>query len=411
MRIMYLNPSGQLGGAELSLLDVLSSIRAAAPDWVLGLIIGGTGPLGARAAELGVEVTVLPFPDALARLGDAGAGGLAGRQITRAELIGKLLLAGSPTVAYLSRLRRAINAFAPDVLHSNGFKMHVLSARARRKRSSQLPVIWHMRDYLSARPLMAKLLRWHSTCCNLVVANSESVAEDVRAVCGERVKVQTVYNGIDLQNFSPVGAALDLDSLAGLSIAPDGTVRVGLLATLARWKGHETFLRAMSLLPPELRVRAYVVGGALYQTEGSQYDVSELRHLASELGLEERVGFTGFVEDSAAAMRALDIVVHASTRPEPFGRVIVEAMACGRALVASRAGGALEIINDGVDALSHAPGDARTLAESIKQLATDAEMRSRLASAGIITARQRFSRERMATDLIPIYRSVVSSGN
>lgn len=411
MRIMYLNPSGQLGGAELSLLDLLSSLRASAPDWPLGLIVGGAGPLAARAADLGVEVVVLPFPDALARLGDAGAGDLAGRQVARSKMVGKLLLAGSPTVAYLRRLRRAINAFAPDVLHSNGFKMHVLSARVRRKRSSRMPVIWHVRDYLSARPLMARLLHWHSTRCDLVIANSESVTEDVRAVCGERVLVRTVYNGIDLQKFSPVGAALDLDSLAGLRPAPDGTVRVGLLATLARWKGHETFLRALSRLPPELHVRGYVVGGALYQTEGSQYDVSELRRLASELGLEERVGFTGFVEDSAAAMRALDIVIHASTRPEPFGRVIVEAMASGRALVASRAGGVLEIISDGVDALSHAPGDARSLAESIKQLATDTEMRSRLARAGLITARQRFGRERIATDLIPIYRSFISSGN
>ena len=73
-----------------------------------------------------------------------------------------------------------------------------------------------------------------------------------------------------------------------------------------------------------------MIGGTLYQTEGSQYDLEDLRRLAANLGLEGRVGFTGFVDEPAAAMRALDVVVHASTQPEPFGLVIAEAMAGGR---------------------------------------------------------------------------------
>ncbi|HEY0407688.1 MAG TPA: hypothetical protein VGC89_18280, partial [Pyrinomonadaceae bacterium] len=71
MKIVYLNPSGQLGGAEMSLLDMLASLRAAAPDWSLRLVVSEDGPLAERAASLGVETIVLPFPNALARLGDA----------------------------------------------------------------------------------------------------------------------------------------------------------------------------------------------------------------------------------------------------------------------------------------------------------------------------------------------------
>ena len=245
------------------------------------------------------------------------------------------------------------------------------------------------------------------TCKSILgVLGGESVAADVRAVCGRRLTVKTIYNGIDLESFSPSGSTLDLDALSGLPPATPGTVRVGMLATLARWKGHETFLRAMALLPADLPVRGYVAGGALYQTNGSQHSLVELKRLAHKLGISNRVGFTGFIDDPAAAMRALDIVVHASTQPEPFGLVIIEGMACGRAVIAAGTGGAAELITDGADGLGHTPGDANFLAARIMQLASDAHLRARLGRSGRKTAEHRFDRARLATELIPLYLSV-----
>ncbi|MBC7911425.1 MAG: glycosyltransferase family 4 protein [Pyrinomonadaceae bacterium] len=225
------------------------------------------------------------------------------------------------------------------------------------------------------------------------------------------MKIYPVYDAIDLEHFSTAGEKLDLDSIAGLPAPAPGTLRVGLLATMARWKGHKTFLRALSLVPEGVHIRGYIIGGALYQTDGSQHSLEELRSEAAALGLEEKVGFTGFVPDAASAMRALDIVVHASTEPEPFGLVIAEAMACGRALIASEAGGAAEIINAGTDALGHPPGDSEVLAERITELALDADLRKRLGQAGRETAHRRFDRARLATELIPIYNEVLSSRN
>lgn len=400
MKIIYLSASGQLGGAEKMLLDLLASVRAAEPGWRLRLLVGEDGLLIERAWELGVETTVLPFPYALARLGDAGAGGPAGAQMSRGALLGKLFLSAPGAVAYIRRLRRALVEFAPDVIHSNSFKMHVLGVGAR---PEGVPVVWHVHDYVRARPVMARLMRLCAGRCSVVVTNSESVAADVRAVCGERVAVRSMYNAVNLRRFAPEGSTLDLDALAGLPPAAPRTVRVGLLATLARWKGHQTFLRALSLLPPALPVRGYVVGGALYQTEGSQHALEDLRRMAVQLGVADRVGFTDFVEESAAAMRSLDIVVHASTQPEPFGLVIAEAMACGRAVIASDSGGASELIAAGCDALAHPPGDAPALARRIAQLAGDANLRARLGRAGRATAERRFDHTRLAAEMIPIY--------
>jgi glycosyltransferase involved in cell wall biosynthesis len=134
--------------------------------------------------------------------------------------------------------------------------------------------------------------------------------------------------------------------------------------------------------------------------------LDELQTLASERGLSGRVGFVGYVSDSATAMRALDVVVHASTEPEPFGLVIAEAMACRRAVVASAGGGAAELIDPGVNALSHEPGDVAGLADRIRTLAADAALRARLASAARDAAERTFGRARMVGELLPVYQTL-----
>ncbi|MCA1594268.1 MAG: glycosyltransferase family 4 protein [Acidobacteria bacterium] len=403
MNIVFLNSSGQLGGVENLLLDLCASLRAAEPAWRLHLIVPAAGPLVERARALDVEVTVLPFPHALARLGDAGAGGPAGRSTGRAVFARRALFAAPFTLLYARRLRSVLRSLNPEVIHTNGFKMHVLGSWTR---AAHVPVVWHIHDYVGSRPLMARLLRLSARGCAVVVANSQSVAGDVRAALGRRVRVRSVYNAIDLKRFTPEGETVDLDALAGLPPPAHDVVRVGLVATLARWKGQRTFLEALSRVPVQLPVRGYVVGDALYQTDGSQYQLDELRRMAAELGISERVGFTGFVEDAAAAMRSLDVVVHASTEPEPFGLVIAEAMACGRAVIVSASGGAAEIFTDGADALGHTPGDADGLASRITQLASDPILRARLGRTARAAAELRFDRTRLAADWIPIYREV-----
>jgi glycosyltransferase involved in cell wall biosynthesis len=150
-----------------------------------------------------------------------------------------------------------------------------------------------------------------------------------------------------------------------------------------------------------------VVGGPIYQTDGSQVDLDELRARCEALGLGARVGFTGHVADSSSAMRALDVVVHASTDPEPFGLVIAEAMACGKAVVASEGGGATELSGT-IGVPTHPAGDAEALARSIEQLAVDRGRRERLGAAGRTAAERYFTRSRMVAELMPIYAGVAS---
>jgi glycosyltransferase involved in cell wall biosynthesis len=182
------------------------------------------------------------------------------------------------------------------------------------------------------------------------------------------------------------------------------------MGTFARWKGHVTFLEALARVPRHVPIRGYVIGDAVYDTEGSQHSRSELRDVVERLGLGDRVGFTGFVARPEAVLRALDVVVHASTSPEPFGLVIAEAMACERAVIVSLAGGAAEIVTVGVDALGHQPADPQDLAARITELAIDPALRRRIGRAARTTAERCFDPARLARELVPIYQSVVDEG-
>ncbi len=400
MRVVYLSPTGALGGAETSLLAMLASVRRARPSWALHLIAATAGPLIERADALGVSTSVLPFPAALARLGEHGAT-TDRRRMRFAVAAGR---AAASVAAYGSRLRREIRRVGPDVIHSNGLKMHVLAAWAGNR-----PLVWHLHDYIVPRPFTATLLRWSAPRCAILIANSTSVADDARAAIGNGMTIVRMYNAVDLDRFSPCGETADLDRLSGLPPAPPGTVRLGLLGTFARWKGHEAFLRAVARLPRHLPWRAYVIGDAVYQTDGSQYRRAELEHIAASLGIADRVGFTGFVRQSDAALRALDIVVHASTSPEPFGLVVAEAMACGRAVIVSRAGGAAELVTAGVDALPHTPGNVEELSARMATLIADAGLRARLSSAARQTAEKKFELGRLARELVPVYQAAVDA--
>src|SRR5690349_10756846 len=152
MRVAFLNPGAEMGGAEVCLLDLLTGLRAAVPDWPLLLICGAPGPLIEKASAIGVATQVVRMPQALAALGDSAAGGRAGNEITPAVLGRKILTTGLHLLPYTWKLRRALADYEPDVVHTNGCKMHILGSCFKPKQSE---LLWHVHDYLSDRPLMS----------------------------------------------------------------------------------------------------------------------------------------------------------------------------------------------------------------------------------------------------------------
>jgi glycosyltransferase involved in cell wall biosynthesis len=400
MRITFLSPVGVVGGAERVLLAAIRGARDHLPDARLGVVLFADGPLRAEAERRGATVTVVPLPARLAGLGDTHLRG-GGRAHTLARLGWAALGAAPAGVGFVRRLRSALRRAAPDLIHSHGLKAHALAALARPR---GVPVLWHLHDFLSHRPVMARLLRRLTGGVAGGIAISEAVRRDAEAVL-HGLAISMVRNAVDTDHFAPaVRDGAELDRLAGLPAAGPGTVRVGLVATYALWKGQDVFLDALARLPATgPAVRGYVVGGPIYATAGSQFSRDELGRRAAAGGLAGRVGFVPFRPDPADVYRMLDVAVHASTRPEPFGLTIAEAMACGKPVVVAAAGGAAELFTPGHDGLGHTPGDVMELADAIARLAADPGLRARLGANARRTAVERFSQARYGREIAAVY--------
>jgi len=391
-RVLYLSPTAQLGGAEHSLLDLAAGLdRRRYEPRVLCL---GDGPLLGAAAGRGVDVEIVTTSAAFARTS------LRGSRTPVARLLASTVGALPTFVA----IRRAARRVAPALVHSNGNKTHLLSIPLA---LAGTPVIWHVRDFLPDRRPERLLVRLANAVVGALVANSSQVAAHLVRLGARPERVHAIPNGIDVSRFDPEGPRADLRAVFGW---PEPTRVVGMVGVLARWKGQEVFLRAAREIAGQARdVRFVVVGAEIYRTSGHGDFAADLRRLTRELGLDAVVAFTGHRADVPEVMRALDVVVHASTEPEPFGRVIAEAMACARPVVWARGGGADEIVGPtGLAALGVDRGNPAALAAAIARALAEPDAARRWARAGRARIAERFDIDRHVERIQELYASLAA---
>jgi len=392
MKIVFVNPVGVIGGAERVLLTMIAALLNTKPNIQLFLIVGTDGPLIEEAEKLGVQVKLVKLPEEFNQLGDSAFKG-SNQAVMRLILLCRLVKILPHIGKYLREFQRSLCELQPDLIHSNGIKTHLLIALARIKHT---PVIWHIHDFYGSRPFMAQVLKRVSYGAKLGIAISEAVAKDAKTTL-PKLPIEIVYNAVDINYFSP------------LASPRHPFLKIGLVATFARWKGHDIFLAAASEIiktHPNLNVRFCIVGGAIYQTRGSQFSEQELKDKAAYLEITDKVDFLGFQEDIAQVYRDLDIVIHASTQPEPFGLAIVEAMACGKPVIVSQAGGAAELFTHNYDAIGVPPGEPKALAAAILDLLDNPEKRQFLSANARKTATKNFSHQRLGEQIITIYQQV-----
>ncbi|MCS7261174.1 MAG: glycosyltransferase family 4 protein, partial [Anaerolineae bacterium] len=187
---------------------------------------------------------------------------------------------------------------------------------------------------------------------------------------------------------------------------PEASVLIGTVGRVQPWKGHHIFLQVAQRVSQQLSgVRFVIVGGRVFAAD-ADYE-QRLRNLARELGIESYVFFAGHQADVAPWLAAMDIFVHCSAA-EPFGLVLVEAMAAARPVVAFADGGVPEIVLDGETGILIAPGDVPHMAEAVAKLAVDRDLAQRMGTAGRKRAETVFSATRYVRQIEDVYEEILA---
>jgi glycosyltransferase involved in cell wall biosynthesis len=380
--VVYLDHCAQLSGGEIALARLVASLRG--PRLSCEVVLGEHGLLeDLLAGSATVSVVALP----------ASTGHLRRDMVSPGTPMRRVVW---DTATYVVRLAAILRRRSPDLVVTNSLKAALYGGVA--SRLARVPVVWHLRDRIAPDYLPRSAVVLVRLAARVlprgIVANSRSTLATLRLPSGGRRPAFTAAVG---------------DPFARSHTPPsrgDGPLVVGMVGRLAPWKGQEIFLHAFARAFPSGPQRAIVVGGALFDEDAY---AAYLPALAAELGLEERVEFAGHVVDVDSYYERMDVLVHASTVPEPFGQVIVEGMAAGIPVVAAAAGGPTEIVTDGVDGILYPPSDVDALAEVLRRLANDRDLRERIGRAAWV-ASGRFAPAVIARETESFYRSVVQGG-
>ncbi len=271
-----------------------------------------------------------------------------------------------------------------EIIHTSDKKRSILLTLLLH-RLTDIPFLYHIHnsyvDYRANRAALAKAAA--------IVANSGEMKRDFIEHLGPSMeRISLLYNGIDTEQFKP---GLPSSLREEVNAAEDEVI-IGISSRLAPDKGQDTFLRAAArVVQEEPRVRFVIVGDDSIFSDNEGY-VPMLREMAEQKGLAGRVAFLGFRRDMPAIYSGLDILVNAAWR-EAFGLVVVEAMACGKAVIGTRAGGIPEIITDGKDGFLFPVNDDAALADILVRLVCGPKLRRTIGDAARRTVMDRFTIE------------------
>jgi glycosyltransferase involved in cell wall biosynthesis len=385
--VAYLQSTSEIGGSDISLLRIVERLDKSRFRPVV--LVPSDGPLVQSLRELGCEVIIVK--EMLKLTTRRGA----------AYLLRYCLNYPRVVRTILRQLRRQDVA----LLHTNtlhnlyGFLAAALAG---------VPHVWHVREIVMQSRLVRSvellLARYGA---DRVIATSDAVADMFQTNGRPRPShLVKISNGIDLDRFHPGNDGADVRRDFGIE---DDAPLVGLVARLDHWKGADVFLQAAAICHRAMpEARFLIVGGAI---DGQERYALQLQQLAQDLGLADRVHFAMWryrPEDMPRVHAALSVLVLASSWPEPFGLVLLEAMATARPVVATNHGGPREICVDGDTALLVPPRDPARMADAILAVLRDPARSQQMGQAGRRRVEELFDRNRSVKQIERLYEELLA---
>ena len=358
VRVVYLDHTAELSGGELALARLLPALRSRVEAHV---ILAEDGPLARRLEAAGASVEILPMDPAA-------------RQLRRDRIrpSGVSLGAAWAAVRYSVGLTARLRALAPDLVHTNSLKAMVYGLPSGKLAGKPVVVQVHDRiapDYLPlpAVRLVRLLCRWVA---DGVVANSVATLATLPPQCHHAV---VLSSPVDVARFSAITAP---ESARPFTVAVVGRI--------APWKGQDLFLRAFAAAFPDGDEVALVVGA---RSSARTNSTPRSKRWQQSWAWETAFAFCGFCDDVVAVLSGVDVLVHTSVIPEPFGQVVVEGMAAGLCVIVSGEGGPANIVTDGFDGILCRPRSVSSYASALPDGPGDPALRTRVGANARKTGR------------------------
>jgi glycosyltransferase involved in cell wall biosynthesis len=387
VKVLYVNHTAEVSGAERSLLSLLAALDGA----VERRVATPPGRLSAEVETLGVPTSTIA--------GTAGSLRLHPLHTPRAL--------AEMSVAAL-QVRRTARRWHADVVHANSIRTGIVLGLGR---LSPAATVVHVRDCLPPGPVTNATMRLIADTATVIVANSHYTARAVSAaVPGTHIEV--VHNAVDLERWDParINRAQARAALGGAGERP---VLLGVVAQLSPWKGQDTAIEALRLLRDEgVDAQLLLIGSAKFVARATRYDneayVASLRLRIVEAGLEDRVSWLGEREDVPELVRALDVLLLPSTE-EPFGRALIEAMALGVPVLATEVGGPSEIVTDGREGYLLAPSQPAAWAHAVRRIVDSNDGGLEMGQAGRDRVHTAFTAGHHAAAMFQVYERAAAA--
>ncbi|MGO4516249.1 glycosyltransferase family 4 protein [Terriglobus sp. 2YAB30_2] len=383
MRVLYINHTGQVSGAERVLLDMIKGLDRRYYEPFVACPADGR----LTRAVTAEDVPCVEIPQVRARFGWRLS-----QLWQAARTISQAVVAVRRTVAYLK----------PDIVHANTLRAGIVVSLATAGMSR--PSIWHVHDTLPRHPFSSaiRFLAFLSRRTQIVTV-SDAVAKAFRGLFPFGGKVNTIYNGTDLAQF-PLKAYGDRDFRSTIGV-PDNAFLVCAVGQICARKGLVELVRAFQGIRQLAPTMHLVIAGKVVFDHEQEY-FETLRHVAATPELKGRVHLIGEIRNTSALLRAADLLV-LNSLDEPFGLVLIEAMSSGTPVLTTRTGGIPEIVEDARTGWLVEPGDTAGLAGRLLQLSQNRVLLDAAAMTARLETCPRFSSERFRAELKKLYERVV----
>jgi glycosyltransferase involved in cell wall biosynthesis len=387
IRVLFVDHETRLSGGQRDLVDLVAELDKSLVEPHVAL--PGPGPLAEALVDRGANVHVVAMNYGL--LG-VSRWELSARPWKAAPYLRAFLVAAAKLARLTSRIR-------PDVIHSNSMKAHLLAVPA--ARMAGVPHVWHVRDILESGWLQRGFSLVAGFAASRVLCLSHAAARQFDGTRADR-NVQVVYNGIRPEPTS----SDEVEAWRGRLGAGEGDLLVGMVGQIAYWKGQDVFVEAAARLVADApHVRFAIVGECLFPENEGEFEAAT-RQRSRDAELADVMVWAGPAQPIEPVMAALDILVHASRLPEPFGRVIVEAMAQGTPVVTTSTGAGPELVPAEAGRLLPA-GDAGVLAQTLGALVVDRAELAAMSRAARVAA-QRFDISATAAHVLAVYAELLA---